>query len=123
MAPAAVDAVTATYHDYNGVKPEQTFCNIQFKSNKRITAYANLGSDLQCGDCVEVTNSRTKSKLVVKVVDKGGNIFDLAQDAFDTLDTDKNGYAQGHMNIEYKKVPCTCEIKARALSAYNETEY
>ncbi|TMW67158.1 hypothetical protein Poli38472_012275 [Pythium oligandrum] len=99
-------ATTATYHDYRGVKPEQTYCNIKFTSISRITAYAKVGTDLKCGDCVEVTNTRTKAKVTVKVVDKGGNVFDLSQDAFNAIDTDKNGYQRGRMDITYKKVKC-----------------
>ncbi|DBA02581.1 hypothetical protein Poli38472_014456 [Pythium oligandrum] len=117
-APAAVEATTATYHDYGSVKPEQTFCNIQFKSPALITAYANLGSDLKCGDCVEVTNTRTKAKVVVKVVDKGGNVFDLSIRAFNAIDTDKNGYARGHMDITYRKVKCSRRLEENVVPGF-----
>jgi rare lipoprotein A (peptidoglycan hydrolase) len=66
-----------------------------------------VGTDLVCGDCVQISNTRTNAQLVVQVVDKGGNIFDLSQQAFNTLDTDGNGYFQGHLDITYLKVSCS----------------
>ncbi|DAZ95380.1 TPA: hypothetical protein N0F65_001038 [Lagenidium giganteum] len=97
----------ATYHLYDGVSPSQTTCNIPFGS-MMVTAYNALGKDLKCGDCVRVTNKNGGKSAVVKVVDLGGaRGFDLSKQAFDAIDNaNKDGYAAGHMDIEYEKTAC-----------------
>ncbi|GLE02227.1 hypothetical protein PINS_up011065 [Pythium insidiosum] len=97
---------TASYHIYDGVRPEQTACNIPFSDISRISAYANLGGDLKCGDCARITNTATKASVVVQIIDRGGAIFDMSKQAFDSIDTDKQGYARGKLDIDYVKVAC-----------------
>ena len=63
-------ATTATYHSFDGVQQAQTQCNVAFRSGRFIAAYARLGNDLSCGDCVEITNLRTQAKVTVNIVDK-----------------------------------------------------
>ncbi|KAJ0399388.1 hypothetical protein P43SY_008146 [Pythium insidiosum] len=106
LSRADAATATASYHIYDGVKPEQTACNIPFDDISKISAYAGLGGDLKCGDCARITNSATKASTVVKIIDLGGAIFDMSKQAFDAIDTDKQGYARGRLNIEYEKVPC-----------------
>ncbi|DAZ95389.1 TPA: hypothetical protein N0F65_001047 [Lagenidium giganteum] len=111
LASSVVHATSAraTYHIYDGVRPEQTFCNLPFNSPGGwmfITAYQRIGGDIQCGQCLKITNTRTGASTIVKVVDQGGSVFDLSQQAFNAIDTDGNGYNMGHMNIDYVKVAC-----------------
>ncbi|DAZ95390.1 TPA: hypothetical protein N0F65_001048 [Lagenidium giganteum] len=71
-----------------------------------IAAYQRIGGDIQCGQCLKITNTRTSASTIVKVVDQGGSVFDLLQQAFNAIDTDGNGNAIGHKNIDYEKVAC-----------------
>ncbi|KAE8974184.1 hypothetical protein PR002_g25988 [Phytophthora rubi] len=100
---------TASYHYYDGVPYYSTACNTPFPGGSidRITAYTNLGKDLICGDCVQITNLRTNAKITVTVVDMGGSIFDLSFQAFKALDTDGTGYRDGHLDITYSKTSCS----------------
>ncbi|KAJ0399389.1 hypothetical protein P43SY_008147 [Pythium insidiosum] len=106
LSSVSAAPATASYHIYDGVRPEQTSCNIPFSDISRISAYANLGGDLKCGDCVRITNTATKASVVVQIVDRGGAIFDMSKQAFDSIDTDKQGYARGRLDIDYVKVAC-----------------
>lgn len=55
----------------------------------------------------QVTNTRTGAQAVVRIVDQCSNGgLDLDVNVFRQLDTDGNGYAQGHLNVNYQFVQC-----------------
>jgi len=92
--------------------PSDTACNIPFFYSGgalRISAFNGLRQgDMQCGTCVSVQNTASGGKsTVVMLVDLGGASFDLAKEAFDAIDNPgKDGYANGHLSIDYTVVPC-----------------
>ncbi|KAJ0974055.1 hypothetical protein J5N97_016020 [Dioscorea zingiberensis] len=61
-----------------------------------------------CGKCLLVTNTRTQAQATVRIVDQcanGGLDLDY-QTVFSKIDTDGNGYAQGHLIVNYQFVDC-----------------
>ncbi|KAK6911379.1 Barwin domain [Dillenia turbinata] len=51
-----------------------------------------------CGKCLRVTNTGTGSQAIVRIVDQCSNGgLDLDINVFKQLDTNGNGYAQGHL--------------------------
>ncbi|DAZ95403.1 TPA: hypothetical protein N0F65_001061 [Lagenidium giganteum] len=77
----------ATYHLYDGVLPSADSMHIP--------------GELKCGDRVRVTNKNDGGRVVVQVVDSGGaRGFDLSKQAFDMIDTNKDGYKNGNLDIE-----------------------
>ncbi|KAM7259441.1 hypothetical protein ACFE04_015182 [Oxalis oulophora] len=61
-----------------------------------------------CGKCLSVTNTATGTQLTVRIVDQcsnGGLDLDYAT-AFQKLDTNGQGYAQGHLTVNYQFVDC-----------------
>lgn len=56
---------------------------------------------------LQVTNVRTGTQAKVRIVDQCGNGgLDLDQGVFKRLDTDGQGYAQGHLRVNYQFVNC-----------------
>ncbi|XP_022742085.1 wheatwin-1-like [Durio zibethinus] len=61
-----------------------------------------------CGLCLKVTNTATNAEEIVRIVDacgSGGLVLDL-ETAFRPIDTNGNGYAQGHLTVDYEFVDC-----------------
>ncbi|XP_058105473.1 pathogenesis-related protein PR-4B-like [Magnolia sinica] len=60
-----------------------------------------------CGRCLRVTNTRTGAQVTARIVDQCSNGgLDLDKGVFDQIDTDRNGYNQGHMIVNYQFVNC-----------------
>ncbi|CAN1233540.1 Pathogenesis-related protein PR-4B [Linum perenne] len=60
-----------------------------------------------CGKCLKVTNERTGASATVRVVDQCDNGgLDLDVNVFNDIDTDKYGYDQGHLMVDYEFVDC-----------------
>ncbi|XP_058105469.1 pathogenesis-related protein PR-4-like [Magnolia sinica] len=64
-----------------------------------------------CGRCLLlrsfVTNTRTGAKVTARIVDQCSNGgLDLDKAVFDQIDTDRNGYNQGYMIVNYQFVSC-----------------
>ena len=65
-----------------------------------------------CGKCLRITNTRTGSSVVARAVDKGGcsdadgTGLDLDPCAFDAIDLDRRGYADGFMRVDVREVEC-----------------
>ena len=54
-----------------------------------------------------MTNTRTETKAKVRIIDQCSNGgLDLEKGVFDKLDTDQNGYKQGHLIVNYEFVNC-----------------
>lgn len=112
----------ATYHYYSpGYGTAQLACADRFWADpdhpRKLlkypwTAYC-LGFDQSvCGKCLRVTNRRTGASIIVRAVDNGGcsdvdgTGLDLDPCAFNAIDTDKQGYADGHMRVDVQEVWC-----------------
>lgn len=55
----------------------------------------------------QVTNRRTGAQVTVRIVDQCSNGgLDLDAGVFTRLDTDGDGYAKGHMYVNYQFVNC-----------------
>ncbi|XAR49218.1 hypothetical protein NMG60_11032336 [Bertholletia excelsa] len=115
--------VRATYHFYN---PEQNgwdlnavsaYCStwdasqpLAWRSKYGWTAFCGpVGPTGQaaCGKCLRVTNTGTGAQATVRIVDQcsnGGLDLDVA--VFNQLDTNGQGYAQGHLIVNYQFVDC-----------------
>jgi hypothetical protein len=71
-----------------------------------------LATPAACGTCLRVTNKNTGAAVTVRVVDRGGcsdadgTGLDLDTCAFDAIDTDRRGYADGHMRVDVRQVQC-----------------
>lgn len=79
------------------------------------TAYCLDGrawSPASCGKCLRVTNRRTGAAVIARAVDNGGcsdvdgTGLDLDPCAFNAIDTDKQGYRDGHMRVDVAEVDC-----------------
>ncbi|XVE89891.1 hypothetical protein DITRI_Ditri20bG0031800 [Diplodiscus trichospermus] len=101
--------VTATYHYYY---PEQNnwdltavsaFCSTWY-ADKPLEWRSKYGWTAFCGP---VTNTGTGAQTTIRIVDKCGNGgLDLDYNVFKQIDTDGNGYAQGHLIVNYDFVDC-----------------
>jgi len=59
------------------------------------------------GVALQVTNTRTNAQITVRIVDQCSNGgLDLDISPFQKIDTDGNGYAQGHLTVNYDFVNC-----------------
>ncbi|PRW57802.1 pathogenesis-related PR-4-like [Chlorella sorokiniana] len=65
-------------------------------------------SQANCGKCLRMTSTRTGSQVIVRIVDMCGHgmIDSDRLSAFVPLDTDKGGYAAGHLDIKLELVAC-----------------
>ncbi|XP_057440726.1 pathogenesis-related protein PR-4-like [Lotus japonicus] len=115
--------VRATYHLY---QPEQhnwdlnavsAYCStwdankpLSWRSKYGWTAFCGPSGptgQASCGKCLRVTNTRTNTQETVRIVDQCSNGgLDLDIGVFQKLDTDGNGYAQGHLIVNYDFVDC-----------------
>nr|GMC80505.1 pathogenesis-related protein PR-4-like [Ipomoea batatas] len=60
-----------------------------------------------CGRCLKVTNTATRAQVTVRIVDQCANGgLDLDVNVFNQLDTDGQGYARGHLIVNYDFVNC-----------------
>ncbi|XP_031129054.1 pathogenesis-related protein PR-4-like [Ipomoea triloba] len=60
-----------------------------------------------CGRCLKVTNTATSAQVTVRIVDQCANGgLDLDVNVFNQLDTDGQGYARGHLIVNYDFVNC-----------------
>ncbi|WJX19366.1 hypothetical protein P8452_09072 [Trifolium repens] len=60
-----------------------------------------------CGKCLKVTNTATNTQTTVRIVDQCANGgLDLDVNVFNELDTDKQGYHNGHLTVNYHFVNC-----------------
>ncbi|GAB4815471.1 hypothetical protein N2152v2_002517 [Parachlorella kessleri] len=110
----------ATYHYYGlaGYQVSTLYCADAFAGKSQAwlmqypwTAYCmpvKPMSQAMCGQCLRLTNLRTGAKEVVRIVDEcGHNALDLDWTAaFKPLDTDGQGYLDGHMNLAVEQVAC-----------------
>lgn len=57
--------------------------------------------------CVQVTNTETRASAIVRIVDQCANGgLDLDVNVFNSIDTNGNGHARGHMFVNYQFVNC-----------------
>lgn len=79
------------------------------------TAYCLDGKSFSqdtCGKCLRVTNRRTGASVIARAVDFGGcsdadgTGLDLDPCAFDAIDSDRRGYADGFMRVDVEEVEC-----------------
>ncbi|KAI7835498.1 hypothetical protein COHA_010604 [Chlorella ohadii] len=113
-------ASKSTYHYYHPeYRVSTTYCADAFagKSREWLMAYPWVAycapymggmSQANCGKCLRMTNSRTASQVIVRIVDMCGHgaIDADYQSAFIPLDTDKGGYAAGHLIVKLEEVAC-----------------
>ncbi|MED6147266.1 hypothetical protein PIB30_042517 [Stylosanthes scabra] len=68
---------------------------------------AGAHGEPSCGRCLRVTNTRTGAVQIARIVDECSNGgLDLDVNVFQSLDTDGNGNAQGHLIVNYDFVDC-----------------
>ncbi|MED6174213.1 MAP kinase kinase kinase Win1 [Stylosanthes scabra] len=68
---------------------------------------AGAHGEPSCGRCLRVTNTRTGAVQIARIVDECNNGgLDLDVNVFQSLDTDGNGNAQGHLMVNYDFVDC-----------------
>ncbi|XP_022742088.1 pathogenesis-related protein PR-4-like [Durio zibethinus] len=122
-AAQSASNVRATYHLYN---PEQNnwdltavsaFCAtwdanrpLEWRRRYGWTAFCGpVGPQGQaaCGRCSRVTNTETGTSATVRIVHQCSNGgLDLDINVFRQLDTNGNGYARGHLIVNYAFVDC-----------------
>ncbi|XP_021773139.1 pathogenesis-related protein PR-4-like [Chenopodium quinoa] len=60
-----------------------------------------------CGKCLRVTNMATNAQVTVRIVDQCSNGgLDLDVNVFKQIDTNGQGIAQGHLQVNYQFVGC-----------------
>ncbi|WJX19354.1 hypothetical protein P8452_09061 [Trifolium repens] len=60
-----------------------------------------------CGKCLSVTNTATGAQTTVRIVDQCSNGgLDLDVNVFNKIDTNKQGYQNGHLTVNYNFVNC-----------------
>ncbi|GLT48382.1 hypothetical protein SLA2020_220120 [Shorea laevis] len=115
--------VRATYHFYNpkqnnwDLNAVSAFC-ATWDANKPLAWRQRFGwtafcgpvgprGQAACGLCLQVTNTATGAQAKVRIIDQCSNGgLDLDSNVFNQLDTNGKGYAQGHLNVNYKFVNC-----------------
>ncbi|GMH10497.1 hypothetical protein Nepgr_012338 [Nepenthes gracilis] len=115
--------VRATYHLYNpqdhgwSLYAVSAYCStwdgnkpLAWRSKYGWTAFCGpVGPHGQaaCGKCLKVTNVATGAETTVRIVDQCSNGgLDLDVNVFKKLDTNGQGYAQGHLTVDYQFVDC-----------------
>ncbi|KAL8159585.1 hypothetical protein V2J09_001122 [Rumex salicifolius] len=115
--------VRATYHLYNpqsngySLYAVSAYCSTwdgdksyAWRSKYGWTAFCGPSGptgQAACGQCLLVTNTRTGAQVTVRIVDQCSNGgLDLDVNMFNQIDTDRNGYAQGHLTVNYQFVNC-----------------
>ncbi|XP_042516269.1 pathogenesis-related protein PR-4-like [Macadamia integrifolia] len=122
MAQSASNVI-ATYNFYDAsqnnydLNAVSTYCatwdanhSLAWRSQYEWTAFcgpSGPNGESACGLCLSVTNTRTGTQLPVRIVDQCSNGgLDLDYSAFQKLDTDGNGYQQGHLVVNYEFISC-----------------
>uniref|UniRef100_A0A7N0TM04 Barwin domain-containing protein n=1 Tax=Kalanchoe fedtschenkoi TaxID=63787 RepID=A0A7N0TM04_KALFE len=123
QASGQASNVRATYHYYNpqnvgwDLNAVSAFCStwdagkpLAWRQRYGWTAFCGpvgtIGRD-SCGKCLRVTNSGTGAQAIVRIVDQCSNGgLDLDVNVFNQIDTDRRGYAQGHLIVSYEFVDC-----------------
>ncbi|GAV86263.1 Chitin_bind_1 domain-containing protein/Barwin domain-containing protein [Cephalotus follicularis] len=115
--------VRATYHYYNpqdngwDLNAVSAYC-ATWDANKPLAWRQKYGwtafcgpvgphGEAACGKCLLVTNTATGAQVTVRIVDQcrnGG--LDLDVNVFNQIDTNGQGYAQGHLIVNYQFVDC-----------------
>ncbi|XP_030460695.1 barwin-like [Syzygium oleosum] len=116
--------VRATYHYYNpaqngwDLNAVSAYCStwdasqpLAWRQKYGWTAFCGpVGPSGQeaCGKCLRITNTGTNAQIIARIVDQCSNGgLDLDYDTiFRPLDTDGNGYNQGHLIVNYEFVDC-----------------
>ncbi|KAL9261035.1 Pro-hevein-like protein [Drosera capensis] len=115
--------VRATYHLYNpqdngwSLYAVSAYCSTwdgdksyAWRSKYGWTAFCGpVGPHGQaaCGQCLLVTNTATGAQATVRIVDQCSNGgLDLDVNVFNQIDTNGQGYAQGHLTVNYQFVNC-----------------
>ncbi|CAN0892812.1 Pathogenesis-related protein PR-4B [Linum grandiflorum] len=115
--------VRSTYHMYNpelhnwDLTEVRAFCAtwdanqpLAWRQRYGWTAFcgpAGPQDEASCGLCLKVTNRGTGAATTARIVDqcKNGGL-DLDVNVFQSIDSDGNGYAQGHLMVDYEFVSC-----------------
>ncbi|KAI6685010.1 hypothetical protein NL676_030923 [Syzygium grande] len=116
--------VRATYHYYNpaqngwDLNAVSAYCST-WDANKPLAWRRKYGwtafcgpvgphGQAACGKCLRITNTRTHAQITARIVDQCSNGgLDLDYNTiFRPLDTDGNGYNQGHLTVNYQFVNC-----------------
>ncbi|OMO96309.1 Barwin [Corchorus olitorius] len=123
VAAQSASNVRATYHFYNAsqinwdLNTASAFCAtwdaskpLAWRQKYGWTAFCGPAGDhgqAACGKCLRVTNTRTNTPTTARIVDQCSNGgLDLDWSVFEQIDTDGNGYAQGHLIVNYEFVDC-----------------
>lgn len=65
---------------------------------------------------MQVTNARTGAQITVRIVDQCGNGgLDLDVGVFNAIDTDGQGYEEGHLMVNYEFINCGNELDYQQL--------
>ncbi|KAI3993178.1 hypothetical protein MKX01_009921 [Papaver californicum] len=115
--------VRATYHIYNpaqngwDMNRVSAYCST-WDANKPLAWRQKYGWTAFCGPvgprgqascsrCLRVTNRGTGAEKTVRIVDQCSNgCLDLEEGVFNQIDTDRKGYRDGHMFVDYQFVNC-----------------
>ncbi|KMT13105.1 hypothetical protein BVRB_4g086470 [Beta vulgaris subsp. vulgaris] len=89
---------------WDGDKP------LSFRNQYGWTAFcgpAGPTGQASCGRCLRVTNMATGAQVTVRIVDQCSNGgLDLDVNVFNQIDTNGQGVAQGHLQVNYQFVNC-----------------
>ncbi|CAN6439522.1 unnamed protein product [Victoria cruziana] len=123
LAVAQATVVRATYHYYNPAQNNwdlnavSAYCStwdagkpLWWRQKHGWTAFCGPDGpqgQAACGKCLQVRNTATGAQTVVRIVDQCANGgLDLDWSVFQQLDTDGNGYQQGHLTVDYEFTQC-----------------
>ncbi|KAK1265862.1 hypothetical protein QJS04_geneDACA021878 [Acorus gramineus] len=115
--------VRATYHYYNPAQNNwdlnavSAYCAtwdanqpLAWRQKYGWTAFcgpAGPHGQASCGKCLSVTNTATGAQATVRIVDQCSNGgLDLDWGVFQKIDTNGQGYQQGHLTVNYQFVGC-----------------
>ena len=115
--------VRATYHLYNpqnigwNYNTASVYCAtwdanqpLSWRQKYGWTAFCGPSGprgQASCGKCLRVTNIATGAQATVRIVDQCSNGgLDLDVNVFNQIDTNGQGYAQGHLQVNYQFVNC-----------------
>nr|GLL25691.1 pathogenesis-related protein P2-like [Ipomoea trifida] len=122
-AAQSASNVRATYHLYNpqninwDLRTASAYCAtwdadkpLEWRKKYGWTAFCGpVGAHGQpsCGKCLRVKNRDGGAQETVRIVDQCANGgLDLDVNVFNRLDTNKQGYAKGHLMVDYQFVAC-----------------
>ncbi|GJN25242.1 hypothetical protein PR202_gb13042 [Eleusine coracana subsp. coracana] len=124
-AVAAQDVATgvrATYHLYQPalnnweLNAVGAYCSTWDATKPHLNEISSNISDY-----MQVTNTATGDEITVRIVDQCGNGgLDLDYDtAFSVIDTDRQGYENGHLIVDYEFVDCEDESSVQNVIQSN----